>query len=44
MSNVLIILTSTVNINPTKQFLYQTNPKERLDCYLKSVKQWLEKT
>jgi hypothetical protein len=44
MSNVLIILTSTVNINHTKQFLYQTNPKERLDCYLKSVKQWLEKT
>lgn len=44
MSNTLIILTSTVNINPVKHFLYQTNPNERLNCYIKSVKQWLEKT
>jgi hypothetical protein len=44
MNNVLIILTSTVYINPAKHFLYQTNPNERLECYLKSVKQWLEKT
>jgi hypothetical protein len=39
-----IILTSTVNVNPQKHFLYQTNKEERLTAYLKSIKQWLEKT
>jgi hypothetical protein len=44
MDNVLIILTSTVNVNHYKHFLHQTNHLERLECYLKSIKQWLEKT
>ena len=44
MSNVLIILTSTVFVNKAKHFLYQIVPTERINCYLKSVKQWLEKT
>jgi hypothetical protein len=44
MNNVLIILTCTVNVNYNKHFLHQTNPNERLECYLKSIKQWLEKT
>ena len=44
MNNVLIILTCTVNVNYKKHFLYQTNPIERLECYLKSIKQWLETT
>jgi len=44
MSNVLIILTSTVNVNHYKHFLHQRNTTERLECYLKSIKQWLEKT
>ena len=44
MENILIILTSTVNINPNKLFLFQTNPVERAECYIKAVKQWLDKT
>jgi len=44
MDNVLIILTSTVNINHYKHFLHQRDPIERLNCYLKSIKQWLEQT
>lgn len=39
-----IILTSTVNINPNKYHLHQINKEERLAVYLKSIKQWLEKT
>jgi hypothetical protein len=42
--NVLLILTCTVHINPYKHFLFQKNPAERLELYLKSIKQWLEKT
>jgi len=44
MDNILIILTSTVNVDFTKLFLYQTNPDERLFYYIKSVKQWLDNT
>jgi len=44
MDNILIILTSTITINSYKHYLNQTDPNERLNCYLKSVKQWLEKT
>jgi len=44
MDNVLIILTSTVKVNRYKHYLYQTNHLERLECYLKSIKQWLDKT
>ena len=44
MNNILIILTCTVHINPSKIFLNQTDPVQRLECYLKSIIQWLEKT
>ena len=44
MDNILIILTSTININPNKNFLFQTDPNERINTYLKSIKQWLENT
>jgi len=44
MDNILIILTCTVNVNYDKFYLYQTDPNERINCYLKSIKQWLEKT
>ena len=44
MNDILIILTCTVNVNYYKHFLYQTNPNDRLECYLKSIKQWLENT
>jgi len=39
-----IILTSTVNINPNIDHLYQKNPEERISTYLKSILQWLTKT
>ena len=42
--NVTIILTSTVNVHNHKQFIYQRNKNDRLAIYLKSIKQWLEKT
>jgi hypothetical protein len=44
MDNILIILTSTVNVNHYKYFLFQTDPNERINTYLKSIKQWLENT
>ena len=44
MDNVLIVLTSTVNINNYKNFLHQRDPGERLTCYIKSITQWLEQT
>ena len=44
MNNILIILTSTVNVNHFKHFLFQTEPSDRLNTYLKSIKQWLENT
>jgi hypothetical protein len=44
ISNCCIILTSTVSINPKKRFIYDTDGNSRLDTYLKSIKQWLDKT
>jgi len=44
MNNILIILTCTVHINSKNIFLFQTNPDQRLACYLKAIKQWLENT
>ncbi len=44
MQNIGIILTSTVNVNLSKMHLFQIDPKDRISTYLKSVKQWLEKT
>lgn len=40
---LLIILTTTVYVQ-NKIFLYQTNPSERLTCYLKSINNWLKFT
>jgi len=39
-----IILTSTVNINPKKSHLFQTDKNERAETYIKSILQWLKKT
>ena len=39
-----IILTSTVNVNLKKIFLSQIDKNERLDTYIKSIKQWLANT
>ena len=40
----IIILTSTVNVNYKKSYLFQTSKEDRLETYLKSIKQWLYKT
>jgi hypothetical protein len=40
----LIILTTTVHVNYNKWFIHQGNSDERRDCYLKAIKQWLEKS
>jgi hypothetical protein len=39
-----LILTSTVNINPNIQYLFQKRSSDRIDVYLKSIRQWLEYT
>jgi len=44
INNFCIILTSTVSINPKKRFIYDTDGISRLNTYLKSITQWLEKT
>jgi hypothetical protein len=44
ISKTTIILTSTVNINEKKSFLYQKDKNERIKTYLKSILQWLNKT
>ena len=40
----VIILTTTVNTGSIITTLYQINPQERKQTYLKSIRQWLEKT
>lgn len=42
-NNVTILLTSTVNVQ-NKSYLFQTDKKERLNTYLKSIKKWLNNT
>jgi hypothetical protein len=42
--NTTLILTSTVNVNYRKSFLHQKDKHERLDVYLKSIRQWLDKS
>ena len=40
----VIILTSTVCVKPNVSWMFQKNPHERRDSYLKSVFQWLYNT
>ena len=44
MSSTTIILTSTVNVNLKKIFLFQLDKNERLQIYLKAVLRWLKET
>ena len=44
MSYPTIILTSTVNVNFCKYFLFQVDKNERLQTYLKAVLRWLKET
>ena len=37
-------MTCTVNINPTKSWVFQRGAQDRLETYLKSITQWLIKT
>ena len=39
-----IILTTTVNVNPIKYWLFQMNSNDRLNAYLKSILRWLNET
>jgi hypothetical protein len=41
---ITIILTCTVFVNYKKICLVQTNPNERIQTYLKSIRQWLNNT
>jgi hypothetical protein len=43
-NNTTIILTSTVNVNSNKAYVFQTNINDRIETYLKSILQWLNKT
>ena len=40
--NVLIILTTTVNVCSNKYYIYQKCPQERLQNYLTSINQWIK--
>ena len=39
-----IILTSTINVNPHKSWVFQRDATHRIETYLKSILQWLTKT
>jgi len=44
MSNITILLTTTVTIQKHKCYLYQTNKDERKNTYLKTILKWLNET
>jgi hypothetical protein len=44
IDDICIILTTTVYVNRSKVHISQNNPSERVNIYLKSIKQWLENT
>jgi hypothetical protein len=41
---IVLLLTTTVNVQPHKCYIYQTNKEERIKTYMKAIVQWLEKT
>lgn len=43
-SDICIILTSTIHTQDYKIALHQRDKNERLECYLKAVRQWIENT
>lgn len=44
INNITLILTSTVNVNLKKAYLYQTNKDDRINTYIKAITQWLNNT
>ena len=43
-NNITIILTTTVYVDCSKEWIYQTNSNDRLSLYLSRIKLWLENT
>ena len=43
-NNVSILLTTTVNTKKDMKFMFQNNTNERVQQYIKTIKQWLTKT
>jgi hypothetical protein len=45
MNNITIILTTTVNVDINNiEYLYQTNPNDRLELYINNINKWLNNT
>ena len=44
IDNFCIILTSTIYVNPMKKWVNTTDPTERLNSNLKSIKRWLDES
>ena len=44
INDIVIILTTTVHVNKSKAYISQNDPTERVNIYMKSIEQWLEKT
>jgi hypothetical protein len=44
LNSVTIILTSTVNVNFNKTYIFQKSANSRVDTYLKAILQWLNNT
>lgn len=44
INNFCIILTCTVHVNLKKYYIHMSNHTERLNIYLKSIKQWLDES
>jgi len=42
--DTVLLLTSTVNINKNKIFMFQHNKEERINAYVKSIYHWLNDT
>lgn len=42
--NIVVLLTSTVNINTQLMHLYQRNADARLVAYMKAIRRWLQET
>jgi len=40
----VLLLTTTVNVSPAIECLYQTNPAERAETYCKTIRRWMHET
>jgi len=44
LEETVLLLTTTVNVQQHKCLLYQADKQDRINTYIKSIAQWLEKT